>query len=63
LSDLAGRTSVHVGSAVAVMGGWATFANRAHGVTAAASAGVVQGAASALVTFSLKTASRRWRSG
>ena len=38
------------------MGGWATFANRAHGVTAAATAGVVQGAASALFTLSLKTA-------
>jgi len=56
LSDLAGKTSVHVGSAVAVMGGWAAFANRAHGVLAAAAAGLVQGAASALVTFSLKTA-------
>ena len=66
LRELAGRTWVHVGSAVAVMGSWATFANRAHGAAAAVTAGVVQAAASALVTFTLKTAleamSRRLRS-
>lgn len=53
---LAGKTSVHVGSAVVVMSGWAAFANRAHGTAPMLTAAVVQGAASALVTFTLKTA-------
>src|SRR5437773_30135 len=55
LSELAGRSSIHVGSAVVVMGSWAAFANRAHGVWAAVVAGLVQGGASALVTFTLKS--------
>lgn len=54
LRDLAGRNSIHIGSAMVVMGGWAAVANRAHGVIAASGAGLVQAAASALVTFSLK---------
>jgi hypothetical protein len=37
------------------MGSWATFANRTHGVRPALLAGVVQGGASALVTFLLKS--------
>ena len=55
LSELAGRSSIHIGSAVVVMGSWAAFANRAHGVRAAVVAGLVQGGASALVTFALKS--------
>jgi len=55
LSELAGRSSIHVGSAVVVMGSWAAFANRAHGVRPAVVAGLVQGGASALVTFTLKS--------
>jgi hypothetical protein len=55
LRGLAGRTSVHVVAAVVVMGGWAVAANRAHGASAALTAGLVQSAASALVTYTLKT--------
>lgn len=40
---------------MAVMGGWAWFANRAHGTPAALRSGVAQAAASALVTYTLKT--------
>lgn len=54
LSELASRSSVHIGSAIVVMGGWAAFANRTHGVRPALVAGLVQGGASALVTFALK---------
>jgi hypothetical protein len=56
VSELAAKTSVHVVFAVLIMGGWAAFANRAHGAMPALSAGVVQGGASALVTSTLKTA-------
>jgi hypothetical protein len=51
----AGRSSVHVTGAVAVMGGWAAAANRAHGAAAALRAALVQAAASAFVTYTLKT--------
>lgn len=54
LSELAERNAVHIGSAVLLMGSWATFANRTHGVRRALLAGLVQGGASALVTFLLK---------
>lgn len=59
VSTLAEKSSVHVGSAAIVMGAWAAMANRAHGVTGALAAGLVQGAASALVTFSLKRSLER----
>ena len=52
---LAGRSAVHVAGAVVVMGGWAAFANRAHGAAAMLTAAVVQAAASAGVTYTLKT--------
>jgi hypothetical protein len=41
---------------MAVMGGWAAVANRAHGASAALTAGLAQAAASAIVTYTLKTA-------
>jgi hypothetical protein len=41
LRDLAGRSSVHVASAVVVMGGGAAVAKRAHGARAAVTAGLV----------------------
>ena len=44
-----------MGSAVVVMGSWAAFANRAHGVRPALVAGLVQAGASALVTLALKS--------
>jgi hypothetical protein len=52
---LAGNSSVHVGSAIIVMGSWAAFANRSHGAAPAIRAMLTQAAASGLVTFSLKT--------
>ncbi len=55
LRRLAGRSAVHVAGAVVVMGGWAAFANRAHGAAAMLTAAVVQAAASAAVTYTLKT--------
>ena len=55
LRRVVGRTSVHVAGAVLVMGGWAAFANRAHGVSAALRSALAQAAASALVTYTLKT--------
>ena len=55
MRELAGRSVVHVGGAVVVMGSWAAFANRAHGAAAMATAAVVQAAASAGVTYTLKT--------
>lgn len=56
MPSLAERTSTHVAGAVAVMGGWAAFANRAHGGAASFRAGLVQMLVSAVVTFTLKTA-------
>jgi hypothetical protein len=47
-------TVAHVGFALFVMGGWAMFANRAHPLAQALLSGVVQGAASALITLVLK---------
>ena len=52
---LGGRTAVHVAGAVVVMGSWAAVANRAHGAAAALTAGLAQAAASAFVTYTLKT--------
>ncbi len=50
---------------MAVMGGWAAFANRVHGTSAALRPALVQAAASALVTYTLKTSldamARRFR--
>jgi hypothetical protein len=56
IAALAQATWTHVVGAVVVMGGWAGFANRLHGPTAALRAGLTQAAVSALVTFMLKTA-------
>jgi hypothetical protein len=55
LARLAGATVVHVGFAVVCMGGWAFFANRAHGLGAIAPA-AAQGAMSGLITLVLKHA-------
>lgn len=41
------------------MGGWALFANRAHGLNAALPAAVLQGALSAGITLTLKTVVER----
>src|SRR5512140_3430130 len=67
VGELAGSTSTHVVCAVVVMSGWVACANRIHGATAALTASLVQGGASALVMFTLKTAletmSRRLKGG
>jgi len=47
---------VHIAFAFLAMGGWAAFANRAHGLAPATLAGLVQGALSALITFVLQAA-------
>jgi hypothetical protein len=51
---IAQSTLAHVGFAVVAMGGWAAFANRAHGIEPMALAGAVQGALSGAITFFLK---------
>jgi hypothetical protein len=49
------RSSVtHVAFAFLAMGGWAMFANRAHGLERALLAGAVQGTLSGLLTLGLK---------
>ena len=54
LANLARATWVHAASAALVMGSWAGFANRAHGVAAILKADLVQAALSAAFTLSLK---------
>jgi hypothetical protein len=56
LAQLARSTPAHVAFAFLAMGGWAAFANHAHGPTAMLFAYVLQGAISALLTLFLK----RW---
>lgn len=46
--------ALHSVSGFLVMGGWAVFANRHHGVSQALLAGVVQGAITAVITLLLK---------
>lgn len=55
----ASNTPLHVGFAFIAMGAWAMFANRNHPLPDAALAGLVQGAASALLTLVLKKALER----
>ena len=55
----ASSTPLHVGFAFLAMGAWATFANRNHPLPDALLAGLVQGAASGLITFTLKKALER----
>ena len=55
IKTLAASSIVHVGFAFVVMGGWAVFANRAHGLPRAMVAGLVQGLLSAGLTLLLKT--------
>ena len=50
----AGNTLFHVAFAFFAMGGWAAFANRDHSVAEILTAGLVQGAISALLTLCLK---------
>jgi len=45
---------VHVAFAFLAMGGWALFANRAHGLTAAWPPALAQGAMSGAITYVLK---------
>lgn len=47
-------TVAHVGFAFVVMGGWAMFANRDHGLPRMLMAGLVQGAISSVLTLFLK---------
>jgi ABC-type amino acid transport system permease subunit len=53
LAKLARATATHVAFAFVAMGGWALFANRAHGEAAILPA-VVQGAISGAITLGLK---------
>jgi hypothetical protein len=56
LRTLARNAIVHMAFAFLLMGSWAVFANRTHALTMALQAGVVQGALSSAITFSLKKA-------
>jgi hypothetical protein len=53
LAKLARASAVHVAVALVAMGGWALFANRAHGAAAIAPA-LAQGTISGLITLVLK---------
>jgi hypothetical protein len=53
-ASIGGSTAVHVAFAFLAMGGWAVFANRAHGLGPALLAGVVQGTISAVITLLMK---------
>ena len=53
LAKLARASAVHVAVAFVAMGGWALFANRAHGSAALAPA-LVQGTISGLITLVMK---------
>jgi hypothetical protein len=64
LARLARATSVHVGFAFLCMGGWALFANRAHGLGAllpALAQGVMSGLITLVLKHSLEAISRRMR--
>ncbi|MFX0542245.1 hypothetical protein ACEWPM_010995 [Roseovarius sp. S4756] len=54
LRRLAASTPVHVAIGFAAMGGWAVWANAAHGAGPALLAGLVQGAISGALTLGLK---------
>jgi hypothetical protein len=54
IARLARASWTHVAFAFLAMGGWAVFANRAHPAGEALTAGLVQGAISALITLVLK---------
>ncbi|WP_207768735.1 hypothetical protein [Pelagivirga sediminicola] len=54
LARLMASTPLHVAVGVAAMGGWAAFANAAHGPRAMLLAALVQGAISGLLTLGLK---------
>jgi len=56
LAKAARSTAAHVAFALVAMGAWAAFANRDHGLGAAALAFAVQGGLSGLITLVLK----RW---
>jgi len=49
-------TVVHVAFAALAMGGWALFANRSHGLSAALAPALAQGVMSGLITLVLKRA-------
>ena len=51
---IAASTAAHVGFGFMAMGGWAVWANRAHGLEVMALAGLVQGTISGLLTLALK---------
>ena len=53
MAKLAGASATHVAVAFVAMGGWALFANRAHG-TAAIVPALAQGAMSGAITYVLK---------
>jgi hypothetical protein len=53
MAKLAGASATHVAFAFLAMGGWALFANRAHGAAAFAPA-LAQGMLSGAITFGLK---------
>ena len=54
LSSVARSSWVHVAFAFVAMGGWALFANRAHGLSRAVPPALLQGALSAGLTFGIK---------
>ncbi len=53
-STLARSSWAHVAFAFVAMGGWALFANRAHGLPRAIPAALLQGTLSAALTFGIK---------
>ncbi|MGX1198515.1 hypothetical protein [Parvibaculum sp. MBR-TMA-1.3b-4.2] len=57
----AAHAATHVAFAFLAMGGWAVYANWAHGPGAAFLAGVVQGSLSGTITYFLKTGLDRLR--
>jgi hypothetical protein len=59
IARLARSHAVHALGAFIAMGSWAFFANRAHGLPAALTAGALQGVLSAGITLSLKTTVER----
>ena len=52
--SVADRSWAHMAGGFLLMGSWAVFANRAHGMPAALMAGVVQGTLTAMITLGLK---------
>jgi hypothetical protein len=58
---LSQNTWVHIAIGAALMGSWAVFANRSHGIPERIEAGVVQGALSRVLTGLLKGIADRLR--